>query len=168
MNVRCRRKCMKSIKIFVSYAHRNHRSVLDFLDRISDHLGSMRNYDINIWWDAKLTIGKEWNEEIISKIENSDLVLFLISPSFLNSKFIMKNEVPLVLRLNKRFLSIAIAPVDTKLHDFNGLEKYQYYTLNDVNFIASKAYNELKSRRKDQFTLEVAKLIKQALDKMEI
>lgn len=154
---------MQKVNIFVSYAHRN-KVVFDLLDKMSDHLKTMLGYDITLWHDISLKEGFAWEDEIRDNIINCDLVLMMLSPAFLASNYIMQKEVPLILEQEKAFIPICVAPLDHQLHDLQGLGKYQYYMLNKEGFSKPRAYNEIKGRNKEEFALQLCRIIKERLD----
>lgn len=70
-----------SLNLFYSYSHRDskHR------DRMETSLGLLRDTGLKDWSDKCIYPGETINEEIESKMGNSDIFVFLVSPHFLAS-----------------------------------------------------------------------------------
>ena len=67
---------------------------------LDEHLKVMEDDGlIQVWTDSKLIPGDEWQEEILARMNDSQIILFLVSTSFLASKFIKEVEIPLAVRL---------------------------------------------------------------------
>lgn len=86
------------LKLFFSYAHED-QGVRDELDKHLDVLE--REGLITVWWDGEITAGSRWSEAIENHLRASDIIIFLISPRFFKSAFIMENELPIALELEK-------------------------------------------------------------------
>ena len=83
-----------SPQIFISYSHSDE----DWKDRLTSHLGVLRNEDLlNFWDDRKIGAGDGWRGEIQQAMESSNLAVLLISANFLTSQFIKDVEVPRLL-----------------------------------------------------------------------
>ena len=62
--------------------------------RLKQHLGGLlHNGIVQAFDDRKIPPGTEWDDQIKRELENAHVVLFLISPSFLDSSYINKVEV---------------------------------------------------------------------------
>jgi hypothetical protein len=86
------------LKLFFSYAHED-QDVRDELDKHLDVLE--REGLITVWWDGQITAGTHWSEAIEHHLRATDIIIFLISPKFFKSTFIMANELPIALALEK-------------------------------------------------------------------
>ncbi len=81
--------------IFISYSHRDR----DWLDRILVHLGPLvRTGEIHVWSDRRLRSGDKWRAEISRSLEEANVAILLVTPDFLNSRFISSYELPPLLR----------------------------------------------------------------------
>lgn len=72
------------INVFISYAHadEHHKNAL------YEHLSSLRRKgDIGIWHDREILPGKDWQKEISENLASANIVLFLISSTFINSEY---------------------------------------------------------------------------------
>lgn len=108
---------MEKIKIFISYAHAD-ESLKDDLEK---HLSGLRRGNIiDDWNDRKIMPGVEWDKEIKKKLNESQIVLFLVSKDFLFSDYINDVEVNNTLERYKRN-EVIIVPIIIKPCDFSSL-----------------------------------------------
>lgn len=63
--------------------------------------GLQSNGEVEIWSDERITTGNLWDDEIRSKIGESQIALLLISQAFLNSQYIKNVEIPQFLEQRK-------------------------------------------------------------------
>ena len=81
--------------IFVSYSHQDK----EYLERLQKFLKPVINEGIfELWDDTKIAPGQEWKEKIREAINDAIAAILLVSPSFLASDFITKNELPALLK----------------------------------------------------------------------
>lgn len=80
-------------QIFVSYSHHDAgwREQL-FADYVKSTLGVTQ-----IWTDASLRAGEQWQAEIERRLQTSTVAVLLVSPNFLASNFISTREYPQIL-----------------------------------------------------------------------
>jgi TIR domain-containing protein len=81
---------MSKINLFISYSH---VEKTNYLPELLGYLNEKSCPRINIWYDEKITPGGEWDEIIKSSFNSSQIILLLISQSFLNSAYIRENEL---------------------------------------------------------------------------
>jgi hypothetical protein len=114
---------MEKIKLFISYAHDDET----YKDELIKHLsGLKRNGVIEEWNDRYIIPGQEWDAEIKQKLNNSHIVIFLISSDFMASNYINDVEIKNTMdRHNNN--EIIIIPVIIRHCDFKslGLNKFQ-------------------------------------------
>lgn len=79
---------MKTINIFVSYAHEDE----SLRGELEDHLAFLRAYGHPLWHDRRILAGSNWANEIDQNLNSCDLVLLLISSSFLGSHYCYEVE----------------------------------------------------------------------------
>jgi len=80
---------------FISYAHDDHA----MLDRFRVHLAALEEaFGLTFWSDESLRAGHHWNDTILDQINQSDVFLLLLSPSFIASPFIRDQERPAIER----------------------------------------------------------------------
>src|SRR4051794_27224060 len=81
-----------SVRIFISYAHED--EILQ--KKLAEHL---RILDCcTVWTDREITGGEAWNREISRELDVADIILLLLSSSFLSSEFVSKTEIPRALK----------------------------------------------------------------------
>lgn len=92
------------LKIFISYAHVDKKLCEKFII----HLHSLKRADlISNWYDNEINPGEEWDEEIKKNLNESDLIIFLLSPELIASEYVYKNELKLSIikhRNNEAFI----------------------------------------------------------------
>jgi hypothetical protein len=80
----------KAIKVFLSYAHEDEA----WCTELNQHLGALKHESIiKLWTDHEISPGEPWNERIRSELDSAAVILLLISPAFLNSKFCWREEM---------------------------------------------------------------------------
>ena len=78
---------MEPLKVFLSYSHRNEKMT----NNLREHLAPMEDDGlIEIWHDREIEAGADWEGEINRKLVRSDVILLLVSASFLKSDYCKK------------------------------------------------------------------------------
>ncbi len=52
---------------------------------------------IDPWYDRMIESGTKWDESIRKEMKNADVIIFLLSPDFLATEYIMKTEIPMAI-----------------------------------------------------------------------
>jgi len=79
------------LKLFYSYAHEDEA----YRNRIDEHLELLRRRNLIVGWhDRHIVPGSEWKAVIDESLETADIVLLLVTESFLASDFINEVEIP--------------------------------------------------------------------------
>lgn len=109
-------------KVFFSYSHddEHHR------DQLAKHLASLRHSGlIEEWHDRRLLAGADVNGEIDQKLNEADVVLCLVSASFLASHYCYKIEMQRALERHRmgeaRVVPIIVRDCDWMLTPLGGL-----------------------------------------------
>ena len=102
-----------AIKIFYSYSRKD----LDMRNALEDHLSALREAGrISTWHDLELEAGTEWEPAILHKLDTADIILLLISSSFIASKYCYGTELKrAIARHNEgtaRVIPIILRPCD--------------------------------------------------------
>lgn len=80
------------VEIFISYSRKDRQ----FAEELSKQL----KFDnrCKVWYDANLTPGGTWEDEIYSHFCTARIILLLVSPDFFNSDYCTKLEMPAALK----------------------------------------------------------------------
>ena len=78
------------VSVFISYAHADEK----LKDRFLVHLGALKREGlIGVWHDRMLRPGDHLDTAIAEQLATADLVILLVSPDFLNSKYCAETEM---------------------------------------------------------------------------
>jgi hypothetical protein len=78
------------IRVFYSYSHKDEQ----YREQLEEHLSILRRMGlIKEWSDRKITGGQEWRQKIEEELSKADLIILLVSPSFIDSDFCYTNEL---------------------------------------------------------------------------
>lgn len=81
--------------VFISYSYKDKK----WLDKLQIALKPLvRGEKIIIWDNTQIQPGADWQKEITSAIERARIAILLVSPNFLASDFIFKEELPLIFK----------------------------------------------------------------------
>lgn len=110
-------------KLFISYSSKNS----EFIKRFVTHLEVLKSSGlIEPWYDRMIESGTKWDDSIRAEMRNSDIIIFLISPDFLATDYIMKTEIPLAIEQmkneNSKFFFVQLQPCGWRRTE---LAKYQ-------------------------------------------
>lgn len=114
----------KPISFFYSYCHK------DSEDRreLEIHLSMLvRNKVIEQWHDGKILAGRPWKAEILNSLEKAEIVVFLITPSWLNSDACIE-EWNKAVEFSKSQPNKQLIPIIAKTcgwTDFDNMSDYQ-------------------------------------------
>ncbi|MBN2433828.1 MAG: leucine-rich repeat domain-containing protein [Spirochaetes bacterium] len=125
-------KKMPKQKIFVSYSHMDSK----WREIVWPYLHALSNmgFEIDPWIDNRqLKAGQIWRDEIQKALDSARIGLCLISMNFLNSDFIMKHELPELLKKAEEkgtpilFLHVeqSIAHLDPRISQFQHVNNPQ-------------------------------------------
>jgi len=86
---------MTRTQVFLSYAHQDER----WKHKLYTHLQVLVQAErIELWCDRDIRPGQQWVDEIDQRLLSAKVGLLVISPDFLSSEFVMRHEVPLLLK----------------------------------------------------------------------
>ena len=113
------------IKVFISYAHADESYKEELEKRLAPF---KRNGTIESWNDKEILPGIEWDKEIKRQIEESQMILFLISPDFLASDYI--NDIEINLAFDRyRKGEVIIVPIIIRPSAFSDFEIGKFQVL---------------------------------------
>jgi O-acetyl-ADP-ribose deacetylase (regulator of RNase III) len=113
----------KAASVFVSYARQDEQ----LRKKLSDHLSGLRTGGyISEWSDGKIVPGQEWAPEIIRQLDEADIILLLVTSSFLGSEFISRVELARALERHRRdeaiVIPVILKPADWQSTALKGLQ----------------------------------------------
>src|ERR1700730_10893208 len=104
------------IKIFYSYAHEDEH----WRDELEKLLSALQQQElITGWHDRKIAGGKAWEHEIVTNMQDAQIILLLVSPDFMASAYIAKTEVPLAMERQENGTAYVI-PIILRMVDYKG------------------------------------------------
>ena len=110
----------KPLKIFITYAHKN----TEAKDKLITHLAVMKREGlISIWHDNEITAGDTWRDAIFSNLDDSDILLYLVSAYSLASENCNK-ELAAALNADIKVIPVILESCDWlnhQLSDFQAL-----------------------------------------------
>jgi hypothetical protein len=111
------------LKLFVSYSHRDEL----LRDRLADHLAALeREGLIAEWHDRRIGAGEDWAGMIDHNLSTADVILLLVSPSFIASHYCYDLELRHALARaaagEARVIPIILRPVDWSSLPFGKLQ----------------------------------------------
>ena len=85
--------------VFISYSHADKK----WLDRILPFLKHLEGMDlVELWTDLKLRGGDAWASEIEEALSRSAVAVVLVSPNYLSSEFLARQELPKIVERSER------------------------------------------------------------------
>lgn len=101
--------------IFVSYSHLDR----EWRDRLELHLALLQRQDrVDLWSDTRIAMGQGWAEEIEAALANAHVAVLLVSPAFLASEYIWREEMPRIMThqaAGMRVLPLIVRPCAWRL-----------------------------------------------------
>jgi len=76
--------------VFISYSHEDRK----WKERLVQQLHAVK---IDLWDDQHIGAGTEWLEAVKQAITNATIAVLLVSPDFLSSEFVQREEIPRLL-----------------------------------------------------------------------
>jgi internalin A len=110
-------------QIFISYS----RADREWLNRLQVMLVPLvRAGRIHIWDDTRIEPGTRWREEISEALASARVAVLLVTPEFLASEFISRDELPVILEATRRDgLKLIWIAVKASLYQKTELVGYQ-------------------------------------------
>ena len=101
------------LSIFCSYSHRDAK----LRHKLDEHLANLkRSGMVSTWHDQEIIAGKEWAREIDERLNAADIILLLVSASFMASDYCNSVEVKRALERHDageaRVIPIILRPAD--------------------------------------------------------
>jgi len=104
------------LKVFISYSHKDKR----LKDKLITHLNSLiRQKYISLWYDNMILPGKEIDEEIREALQDSQIVLLLLSADYLTSNYCYQEEMEVAMELRREKKTVVL-PIMLREVDLRG------------------------------------------------
>ena len=157
----------KDVRVFVSYARRNRHPASQFLKRFEEQASASKRFRYRFWQDRDILVGEDWQQAIEKALEECTLGLLLISPAFLGSRYVRKQELPrFVGNRAKPVVPMMLEPVDPKLHDLKGLKWKQIYQLERPTLSGPRPFAQCTAARRNEFAFELFRQVEGRLAKL--
>ena len=145
-------------KVFSAYSHEDE----DLRNNLEVHLSMLKREGlIESWHDRRITAGSDLDQTIDAKLEEAKIVLLLVSPDFLASKYCYDVEMKRALELHKsgkvRVIPVILRPCDWHSTPFG-------------NLLAVPRDGEpvTKWQNTDEAFLDIAKSIRKVIEEMDV
>jgi methylase of polypeptide subunit release factors len=105
----------RPLRIFFAYAHADE----ELRDKLDSHLAALKHEGrVEVWHDRRISPGYDWRLEIGRELETADIILLLVSASFLDSDFCQSVELRTAVERHQkgaaRVIPILLRPCDVK------------------------------------------------------
>ena len=113
----------KGIEIFFSYSHKDE----ELRNELDEHLSTLKQLKlITAWHDKEIGAGKNWAHEIDKRLSKACIILLLVSPSFMASRYCYSIEMNKAMERHEAgealVIPILIRPVDWEDAPFDKLQ----------------------------------------------
>lgn len=103
----------KPLSIFISYSHKDEQYRSDF----HDHLAPLRKSDlIDAWYDRKIKPGEDGDKEIDAHLDGADIIVLLVSSSFVSSIYCWERELARALDRDEAGEAVVIPIIVRPVH----------------------------------------------------
>jgi hypothetical protein len=136
---------------FASYARDDTLLVERFLRLMRPRCSTLRELELDWWWDQRILVGEGWEREIESAIETADFGLFCVTHSFLDSAYAIQRELPRFLDRGRVLFPVALEPIDFARADLKGLETLQIFRYRRPTAVKQQSFAECSAVNRVRF-----------------
>lgn len=116
------------IRIFISYSQKDS----SIKDKIKSYLSALsQNYNIYFFDDGDIKVGEKWDDRIQDELENSNIIVMLISPDYLASDYVRNIEIKKVQDKGEKYV-VPVILRDVLWKDIDWLSSYQIFPRNGL------------------------------------
>jgi hypothetical protein len=154
------------IKVFLSYSHKDE----ELRQELISHLSGLQHQGlIEPWHDRDISAGSEWADQIDQNLEQADIILFLVSADFINSRYCYSIEMKRALERHRAKTACTIPVIirdcdwkSTDLHQLNGIPRDNRHVTGwgDDKYARDSAWTEVSK--------EIGKVANQIRDKRNL
>lgn len=88
-----------AIKVFISYSHKDEA----FKDELLEHMAGLKSSGlVDAWHDRKIIAGEDLSGTIDKNLESSEIIIFLLSSSFMSSNYCMNIEAKKAIEMHQQ------------------------------------------------------------------
>jgi hypothetical protein len=141
--------------LFLSWCHHDIAAKQALLNQL--HLDGLSGVRIAWWEDSDLLLGEDWRRQILGRLDGCDYGLLLLSPGLFNSQFILREELPRLLRPGvDKVLPVMLkrVPLDGS-RDLHGVDGRQVFT-----GTGGRCFTETRGHSRERFALDLATAIR--------
>jgi len=150
-------KSEKAVRIFCSYSHKDEA----LRQKLETHLAAMRHSGlIESWSDRKIVPGTDWRVAIKEQLEAADIVLLLVSPTFISSDFCYSVELEQALNRHKNG-EVLVIPIALRHCDWRDT------LLASLQALPTDARPVTDWSDRDKAFLDVTKGIRKAIENLD-
>jgi GTPase SAR1 family protein len=143
-------------EIFISYSHTNENWLKKFKTMLAPLIQEEK---LKLWDDTRIKPGELWREEIQQALNRAKIGLLLITPDFLKSDYITKNELPpLLSAAQKEGVTIFWVPVLSSMYEQTPIADYQ------AAWDPSNPLGKLRGNNVNEALVQICKQLKEAYD----
>ena len=145
------------MKVFISYSHKDEC----YRDSLETHTATLRrNQTISVWYDRMISPGEDWKNTIDENLDDSDIILLLISSDFINSEYCFNVEMSRALEMHESGVATVI-PIIVRKCDWNVPE------LRNIQSLPRDAKPITSWEDKDEAWTDVVEGLKKIIKKKE-
>lgn len=116
-------KAAAPFRLMCSYSHKDEQ----LWEELKEHLSPLQRQGLlKVWYDRAIAAGDEWEDQIFQELANADIIILLVSASFIASDFCFRDELTAAIDRHKagqcKVIPIIVRPVDWKKMSFARLQ----------------------------------------------
>lgn len=143
--------------VVISYSHEDGIAALK---ELLVHLKPLKNRGLlDAWSDEDIIAGQVWREDIANALASAKVAVLLVTPAFLASDFIAKNELPPLLKAAERGnLTILWVPVSASNYKFTELDAFV------AAYPPDRPLDGLRKSQRQKALVEISEKIRKAAE----